>query len=62
MNLFGKKKSESAPKAQDPIETVKKLRDNLDILEKREQHISKKIEICLQEAKQKSAKKDKKGK
>ena len=52
MNLFGKKKAE-APRVprQDPIETIKTLRDNLDTLEKREIHISKKIDACLDEVK-----------
>ena len=63
MNLFGKKKqvdTVSRPAAQDPIEVIKKLRDNLETLEKRENHISKKIEACITEAKQKAAK-DRKG-
>lgn len=61
MNLFGKaKKPENAPRAN-PLETIKLLRDNLDTLEKRENHISKKIDAALLEAKQKAAQKDKKG-
>jgi len=60
MNLFGKKKPASAP-APVPVDTIKLLRDNLSVLEKREEHISKKIEGALQEAKLRSAKKDKNG-
>jgi charged multivesicular body protein 4 len=67
MNLFGKKKAAapanngySAP-TPPPVETIKLLRDNLLVLEKREEHIVKKIEAALQEAKAKSLKKDKNG-
>lgn len=60
MNLFGKKKAAAAP-APLPVDTIKMLRDNLLVLEKREEHINKKIEMALTEAKQKSAKKDKTG-
>ena len=60
MNLFGKKKPTAAP-APHPVDTIKMLRDNLLVLEKREEHIQKKIEMALTEAKQKSAKKDKNG-
>jgi charged multivesicular body protein 4 len=60
MNLFGKKKPAAAPVPL-PVDTIKLLRDNLLVLEKREEHIQKKIEMALTEAKQKSAKKDKTG-
>ena len=66
MNLFGKKKAAApapgapAPGAP-PVDTIKMLRDNLVVLEKREEHINKKIETALQEAKLKSQKKDKNG-
>lgn len=60
MNLFGKKKPTAAP-APLPVDTIKMLRDNLLVLEKREEHIQKKIEMALTEAKMKSAKKDKNG-
>lgn len=60
MNLFGKKKPTAAP-APLPVDTIKMLRDNLLVLEKREEHIQKKIEMALAEAKMKSAKKDKNG-
>lgn len=61
MNLFGKKKNPSAAPAPLPVDTIKMLRDNLLVLEKREEHIQKKIEMALIEAKQKSLKKDKNG-
>ena len=55
MNLFGKKKqAPAAAPAPIPVDTIKLLRDNLLVLEKREDHINKKIEIALQEAKLKS--------
>lgn len=66
MNLFGKKKA-ATPQAsfggatQSPVDTIKMLRDNLVTLEKREEHIQKKIEGALLEAKAKSQKKDKNG-
>lgn len=63
MNLFGKKKptnSSSGP-SPSPVDTIKMLRENLIVLEKREEHILKKIETALQEAKQKSNKKDRNG-
>lgn len=60
MNLFGKKKPTAAP-APLPVDTIKMLRDNLIVLEKREEHIQKKIEMALTEAKMKSGKKDKNG-
>mmetsp|Transcript_4362 Transcript_4362/g.7155 ORF Transcript_4362/g.7155 Transcript_4362/m.7155 type:complete len:233 (+) Transcript_4362:106-804(+) len=60
MNLFGKKKANAAP-APLPVDTIKVLRENLEVLEKREEHITKKIETALAEAKLKSSKKDKNG-
>lgn len=66
-NLFGKKQApaqnSAAPMApsQPPVDTIKLLRDNLIVLEKREEHINKKIEAALEEAKLKSQKKDKNG-
>jgi len=65
MNLWGKKKAAPAPVASGAgppaVNTILMLRDNLVLLEKREEHISKKIEAALQEAKAKSLKKDKNG-
>ncbi|OQR84206.1 hypothetical protein ACHHYP_13730 [Achlya hypogyna] len=62
MNLFGRKAP--APVKTGPAETaetIRKLREQLDTLEKRESHIEKKIEAQLEEAKKKSAAKDKRG-
>ncbi len=69
MNLFGRKKAQPQPAIQQSsavatntaVDTIKALRDNYETLEKRELHITKKVEACLIEAKQKAAKKDKKG-
>lgn len=60
MNLFGKKKAAPVPQAS-AVDTIAKLRDSLSILEKREEHIGKKIESSLAEAKLRSQKKDKNG-
>ncbi|KDO21729.1 hypothetical protein SPRG_13145 [Saprolegnia parasitica CBS 223.65] len=62
MNFFGRKAA--APVKTGPAETaetIRKLREQLDTLEKRESHIEKKIEAQLEEAKKKSAAKDKRG-
>jgi charged multivesicular body protein 4 len=62
MNLFGRKAA--PPVRTGPVataDTIRKIREQLDTLEKREQHIEKKIIAQLEEAKQKSAKKDKRG-
>lgn len=73
MNLFGKAKakptpsstggipSSSAPGKDAAINAIQSLRDQLDILEKREVLITKKIEIALNEVKLKSAQKNKQG-
>ncbi|DAZ96986.1 TPA: hypothetical protein N0F65_012118 [Lagenidium giganteum] len=62
MNLFGRK---AAPPTrvgpQATADTIRKLREQLDTLEKRESHIEKKILLQLEEAKKKSAAKDKRG-
>lgn len=62
MNLFGRK---SAPPVratpQATADTIRKIREQLDTLEKRELHIEKKIGMQLEEAKKKSAGKDKRG-
>jgi charged multivesicular body protein 4A/B len=62
MNLFGRK---SAPPVRaGPVataETIRKLREQLDTLEKRESHLDKKILSQLEEAKKKSLAKDKRG-
>lgn len=62
MNLFGRKAA--APKNANPAataDTIRKLREQLDTLEKRELHIEKKIVLQLEDAKKKSAGKDKRG-
>lgn len=69
MNLFGKKKAvpvaaAAGPPVQqkaNPVDSIKQLRDSLDTLEKREIHIGKRVDMALAEAKQKAAKKDKRG-
>lgn len=60
MNLFGKKKA-APPPAQDPTVVIASIRNNLDMLDKREQHIQKRIEQAVVEARAKAAKKDKNG-
>ena len=61
MNLFGiKKKSAAVPKVN-VTDTIMLLRNNLDLLDKREQHINLKIEQSIAEAREKAARKDKKG-
>mmetsp|Transcript_3212 Transcript_3212/g.10626 ORF Transcript_3212/g.10626 Transcript_3212/m.10626 type:complete len:228 (+) Transcript_3212:125-808(+) len=62
MNLFGRKKA-GGPSAgsTSPAETILQLRNTVETLEKRQIHLDKKIEQQLGEAKQKMAKKDKRG-
>jgi len=57
MNLFGKKK-QAGPTLAD---SIKQLREAMDTLEKREQHISKQIQVTMNEAKKKAKLKDKRG-
>jgi hypothetical protein len=62
MNLFGKKKNAAPAVAKvNPVDTIRLLRDSLETLEKREAHITKRVDLALTEAKQKAAKKDKRG-
>jgi charged multivesicular body protein 4A/B len=61
MNLFGKKKQPPQPARATPLEAINNLRDNLLTLEKREEHINKKIELSVVEARQKMGKNDKNG-
>lgn len=69
MNFFGKKKKEvntvvsstSASKASDAQTTIVKLRESINNQDKREDHIQKKIDSVIKEAKAKMAKGDKKG-
>lgn len=62
MNLFGRKAAppvRATPQAT--ADTIRKIREQLETLEKRELHIEKKIGMQLEEAKKKSAGKDKRG-
>lgn len=61
MNWFGKKTQARAAPQQTPAETIMKLRQTLETMEKRETHIQKKIDQQLAEAKKRSARKDKRG-
>mmetsp|Transcript_10951 Transcript_10951/g.17557 ORF Transcript_10951/g.17557 Transcript_10951/m.17557 type:complete len:226 (+) Transcript_10951:123-800(+) len=68
MNWFGKKAKQpstvsatSASKPSDPQVTIVKLRESIANQEKREEHIEKKIQAVVAEAKAKMAKGDKKG-
>ena len=60
MNLFGKKKAPTVAKVN-VTETIMLIRNSLESLDKREQHISLKIEQAVKEARERAAKKDKKG-
>ena len=61
MNLFGiKKKSPAVPKVN-VTDTIMLIRNNLELLDKREQHINLKIEQATVEAREKSRRKDQKG-
>ena len=57
MNLFGRKK---AP-APNMNESILKLRDTINQLGKREEHLQKQADACFEAAKLKSKKKDKRG-
>lgn len=57
MPLFGKKKQAPPPK-----ESIAKLRETLDMLEKREQYLQKKMDKEVGEAKKFMAQKNKRGK
>jgi len=69
MNFFGKKRTTNTPTpgtarsaaANNPTNTVITLRDSLSTLEKREDHLYKKMEEMQADAKKKMARKDKKG-
>jgi len=69
MNWFGKKKkaeasttsSGSSGAGSDPQSTIVRLREAVSTQEKREEHIQRKMEAMVVEAKAKMAKKDKKG-
>mmetsp|Transcript_1025 Transcript_1025/g.1663 ORF Transcript_1025/g.1663 Transcript_1025/m.1663 type:complete len:225 (+) Transcript_1025:36-710(+) len=70
MNWFGKKKDSGGSKPSgggggggggDPSATIVRLRESIATQEKREEHIQRKIDGMVKEAKEKMAKKDKKG-
>lgn len=70
MNWFGKKKEPAAPSTTtkpppggkaNPTSTIITLRQSLDTQAKREAHLQKKIDALAAEAKEKLAKKDKRG-
>lgn len=71
MNWFGSKKSKkpaasttskgSSGKPADPQATIVQLREAVSTQEKREEHIQRKMDGMVKEAKEKMAKKDKKG-
>lgn len=58
MNLFGKKKTQAAPKLSDSIQSLRKASEMLD---KRQNHLDKQIAQATAEAKAKMKNKDKKG-
>jgi charged multivesicular body protein 4A/B len=59
--LFGKKKAAPAKPKKDPTEVIAGIAGVLDTLEKREQQLVKKQDMCVQEARVRAAKKDKSG-
>jgi charged multivesicular body protein 4A/B len=72
MNLFGKKKAATGPGAVpaaigrpnnsvNPLDTIQELRGQLDVLDKRESLMSKRIEDALKDALAKKQKNDTKG-
>lgn len=70
MNFFGTKKEKpaastvsatSANRPADPQSTIVKLRENIANQEKREEHIQRKVDAMVKEAKNKMGKGDKKG-
>lgn len=62
MNLFGRRSNApTKSNSEATAETIMKLRSQLETLEKRENHLEKKIEQQISEAKKKSMAKDKRG-
>uniref|UniRef100_A0A6U3S856 Uncharacterized protein n=1 Tax=Ditylum brightwellii TaxID=49249 RepID=A0A6U3S856_9STRA len=70
MNFFGRKKKDTGAsvtatprvaKQADPAESIVKLREAIATQEKREEHLNRKMDALTKEAKEKMAKKDKKG-
>jgi charged multivesicular body protein 4 len=58
MNLFGKKKAAPAPKLNDSIQ---QLREAQTMLDKREKHLEKQMQVARDQAKDKLKAKDKRG-
>merc|ERR1719164_381224 len=61
MNLFGKKKEQPRGGQTDNVSVILKLRSTVEMLDKRQAHLQKKVEQQIAEAKEKMAKKDKRG-
>jgi len=61
MNLFGMKKKAPTAPSQPPVASINELRDQLVILEKRENLMDQRITACIQEAIRKKNSKDQKG-
>mmetsp|Transcript_54124 Transcript_54124/g.61945 ORF Transcript_54124/g.61945 Transcript_54124/m.61945 type:complete len:222 (+) Transcript_54124:142-807(+) len=60
MKLFGKKKEKQVDSKQQTMDSLKNLKETLEDLEMRQQHITKKIDQQLEEAKTQNRKKNKK--
>merc|ERR1719164_410140 len=61
MNLFGKKKEQPRGGQTDNVSVILKLRSTVEMLDKRQAHLQKKVEQQIVDAKQKMAKKDQRG-
>jgi len=60
-SLFGRKKAAPPPPTKDPTAVISDIASVLDTLEKREQQLVKKQDMCVQDARVRAAKKDKNG-
>lgn len=58
MNLFGKKKVAKAPSIND---SIKVLREQINIQDKREEHLQKQVDSCTATIREKMKVKDKRG-
>ena len=64
MNLFGKKKTPAAARTSttaDSAAVIQRLRVAIDQLDKREEHLGRKIDEQIAQARARAAKKDRKG-
>lgn len=63
MNIFGKKKvaKPAGQSAADTAKVITELRGKLEMLEKRENHVQRKIDAQIADARARSARKDKRG-